>query len=118
MKLTLSVISDFFWLGSVVGFASGLGKLYSKCMKHLEQLALLLPWEEHRPVIVFLDSNMTKLWLKVVSVQVVPSQAIHMETNISQNRRLIVWNMLVKSHGRLQCVVDFHEEVCASVAHQ
>lgn len=34
------------------------------------------------------------------------------------NRRLIDWNMPVKSHGRFQCVVDLHEEVCASVAHQ
>jgi hypothetical protein len=49
-------------------------------MEHLEQLALLLPWEEHRPVIVFLDSDMAILWLKIVSVQVVPSQAVHMET--------------------------------------
>jgi hypothetical protein len=49
-------------------------------MKHLEQLALLLPWEEHRPVFVFLDSNLAKLWLKIVSVQVVLSQAIHVET--------------------------------------
>jgi hypothetical protein len=67
-------------LDSVVSFASGLGKLYWKCMKHLEQLALLLPWEEHRHLIVFLDSNMAKLWLKIVSLQVVPSQAIHVET--------------------------------------
>jgi hypothetical protein len=66
----------------VVSFASGLGKLYWKCVKHLEQLALLLPWEENRPLIVFLDSNMAKLWLKIVSVQVVLSQAIHMETRI------------------------------------
>lgn len=35
----------------------------------------------------------------------------------SHNRRLIVWNMPVKSR-RLQCVVDLHEEVCASVVHQ
>jgi len=55
----------------VESFASGLGKLYWKCMKHLEK---------HRPVIVFIDSNVAKLWLKIVSVQVVPSQAIHVET--------------------------------------
>ena len=33
------------------------------------------------------------------------------------HHRLIVWNMPVKFHGRLQCVVDLHEEVGASVAH-
>jgi hypothetical protein len=52
-------------------------------MKHSEQLSLVLQWEEHRPVIGligFLDSNMAKLWLKIVSVQVAPTQAIHMET--------------------------------------
>lgn len=42
----------------------------------------------------------------------------HRNKKNSHNRRLIVWNMPVKSHGRFQCVVDLHEEVCASVAHQ
>jgi hypothetical protein len=51
-------------------------------MKHSEQLAMVLPWEEHRPVIGFLYSNMAKLWLRIVSGQVVPTQAIHMEIRI------------------------------------
>jgi len=34
MKSMLSVISDFYRLDSVVSFASGLGRLYWKCMKH------------------------------------------------------------------------------------
>jgi hypothetical protein len=51
-------------------------------MKHSELLAVVRPWEEHRPVIGFLDSNMAKLWLKIVHEQVVHTQAIHMEIRI------------------------------------
>jgi len=61
-------------------FSIRLGKTVLEMHETLRTACILLLWEEHRPMIVFLDSNVVKFWLKFVSVQVVLSQAIHIET--------------------------------------
>jgi hypothetical protein len=70
-----------------------------KTVKHLEQLALLLPWEKNRPLVVF------KIVVEDCKCAGCPVTGYPCgNKNNSQNHRLIVWNMPVKCHGRLQCV--------------
>jgi hypothetical protein len=81
----------------------------------------------------FLDSNVGKLRLKIVSVQVVPPQVAQMKTwrkftksltetdevpfQRSLANRPHVWNIPVNSNGGLKHVTDLCK-VCALVAHQ
>jgi hypothetical protein len=49
-------------------------------MKCSKELSITITWREHRLLSGFLDSNVGKLRLKIVSVQVVPPQVAQMKT--------------------------------------
>jgi hypothetical protein len=50
--------------------ASNLGKLHWKHIKCSKQLLVTVLKEEHRLLSGFLNSNMGKIWFKIVSIQV------------------------------------------------
>jgi hypothetical protein len=58
-------------------FASNSGKLHWKCRKCSKQLLVTMPMEEYGYLSGSLNSNVGKLQLKIVSVQVVPPYITH-----------------------------------------
>jgi hypothetical protein len=54
----------------VLSFASDLGKLHQECIKCSRQLSMTVPWEEHRLLNGFLNSNVGKFQMKIVSIQI------------------------------------------------
>jgi hypothetical protein len=90
-----------------------------------------MPWKERRLVSGFLDSNLARLRLKILSVQVVPPQVTRMKHGESSRTlqraptkhhfgdrwqvRPLAWNTPAISKGRL---VAHLREVCASTAHR
>lgn len=64
----------------VLSFASHSGKLHWKCMKCSKHISVTMTREEHRLLSGFFDSNVGKLWLKIVSIQVMPSQVAQRKT--------------------------------------
>jgi hypothetical protein len=93
-----------------------------------------MSWGEYRLMSGFLNSNMEKLWLKIVSIQVIPPQVTETKMwrkfTISpiKTDEIPFWrslagdlqnvrNMPVNYNGGLEHVVDL-SKVCAWVAHQ
>jgi hypothetical protein len=103
-------------------------------MKWSKQLLVTMPREEHRLLSGFLDSDMVKLWLKIVNIQV-GLQRLHRLKNMERVCKIVnedqrssileicwylrslVWNMPANSNGGLEHGADLHK-VCASVTHQ